>query len=416
MAIQNKLNIINLPLKDANDNASKVKQVQTKLVGSNAFEDNSNAKNNDIILEQTSFQSLLDNSKLNQENPVNNTDSEISNDFISAWSGNLFPQEVITTSAKNPDSHLEKDNVDKGLVNKNIGSPLMIEGELGLTFSNQQFEKPLIENNFLEKSNELFVAVNNNLLKSRLKTQASPLNLPPSLEGEGDLNDGLVLLNKDKLNMNSAELSNKGIVPLAGLLDTKSINNLLVSKGKTNQSSFALNLFKIDSEPANELLPLNKLPEINAHSIMKTEIAGELPHVLNSKNAFAPNLAHRLQWIVKQGLVSAEIMLDPPELGPLHVKITHVNGESNILFQVAHTNTKELLDNNLPKLKEMLLEQGINIGEAQVQHHQSQQDSPDNSEKNSQSNDITASELELDQHSNQIIQLLSSEQLIDIYG
>lgn len=95
---------------------------------------------------------------------------------------------------------------------------------------------------------------------------------------------------------------------------------------------------------------------------------------LNLKSDFSPNLALRIQWIYQQALSSAQIMMDPPELGPLSVKMQHRGGETNIIFQVNNPQTKEMIEDNLPKLKELLQEQGIALGDTQVRQNQQQKE------------------------------------------
>jgi len=112
--------------------------------------------------------------------------------------------------------------------------------------------------------------------------------------------------------------------------------------------------------------------------------ASNIQSGLSLKNDFTPNLALRLQWIYQQAISRAEILMDPPELGPISVKLTKVNGETNILFQVANSVTKDMIEENLSKLKELLAEQNINLGDAQVAHQR------ENNQDSNQSNQTTS--------------------------
>lgn len=136
---------------------------------------------------------------------------------------------------------------------------------------------------------------------------------------------------------------------------------------------------------------------------------------LSTKSHFTDNLALRVQWMFSQALSSAEIMMDPPEMGPLSVKIQHHNGETNIIFHASHAATREALDDGLPKLKEMLLQQGINIGEAEVkQEQEGSENSAESGEQTAKLNDaVEESEL-----SNDMLEggRMYSEKLIDIYS
>ncbi|MGB0495867.1 MAG: flagellar hook-length control protein FliK [Kangiellaceae bacterium] len=100
---------------------------------------------------------------------------------------------------------------------------------------------------------------------------------------------------------------------------------------------------------------------------------------LNTNSQFSNGLSVRIQWMLQNALSSAEIMLDPPELGPLNVKLNQVGNEANIVFNVNTAVGKETLEENLAKLKEMLQEQGIKLGDATIQYNKKQNQSNDNS-------------------------------------
>ncbi len=128
-------------------------------------------------------------------------------------------------------------------------------------------------------------------------------------------------------------------------------------------SSSAVN--KIASAELSGLLPSTS-PQVSASSNIQQGLA--------LRGDFSPNLALRIQWIFQQALSSAEIMMDPPELGPLSVKMQHRGGETNIIFQVNNPQTKEMIEEHLPKLKELLQEQGIALGDTHVKQNQQNQD------------------------------------------
>jgi flagellar hook-length control protein FliK len=62
----------------------------------------------------------------------------------------------------------------------------------------------------------------------------------------------------------------------------------------------------------------------------------------------------------------AEIRLDPPELGSMQVRV-NVSGEAaSVSFVVQSQQAKDALADAMPKLRDMLAEQGIELGDAQV--------------------------------------------------
>jgi len=142
--------------------------------------------------------------------------------------------------------------------------------------------------------------------------------------------------------------------------------------------------------------------------------SSEFTQGLNLKRQFTPNLAMRIQWMFNQTLSSAEILMDPPEMGPLSVKLQHNNGETSILFQVANLATKEALDDNLSRLKEMLAEQGILLGEAQVQH-QEKKDQSGEKGPNADSSGSLADSTESTNDEQPVTQIMS-ERILDVYS
>ena len=77
-------------------------------------------------------------------------------------------------------------------------------------------------------------------------------------------------------------------------------------------------------------------------------------------------MKQQLITMVGQGAQHAEIRLDPAELGHMVVKI-QVNGEqTQVQFQVAQSQTKDLIEQAIPKLREMLAEEGLQLADSHV--------------------------------------------------
>ena len=93
---------------------------------------------------------------------------------------------------------------------------------------------------------------------------------------------------------------------------------------------------------------------------------------------WAANIAEKAAWGVSQNVKTAEIQLDPPELGPLQIKIHVNNDQASVNFVSAHAQVRDVLDNSLAKLKEMLSEQGMELVDSGVSD-QSPEDNHDDS-------------------------------------
>jgi flagellar hook-length control protein FliK len=66
----------------------------------------------------------------------------------------------------------------------------------------------------------------------------------------------------------------------------------------------------------------------------------------------------------------AEIKLTPPDLGPLEIKITLHNDQTNVSFVANHAATRDALEAAIPRLREMFNEANLNLGHVDVGQQQ----------------------------------------------
>ncbi len=102
----------------------------------------------------------------------------------------------------------------------------------------------------------------------------------------------------------------------------------------------------------------------------KASLVGER---LNPAHYQAPaELNQRVQYMLSQGMQKAEIRLDPAELGSMHVRLQmNQDQQVSVHIQVQNPQAKEALEQTMPRLRDMLQQQGIELGQSQVnQQHQ----------------------------------------------
>ncbi len=80
-------------------------------------------------------------------------------------------------------------------------------------------------------------------------------------------------------------------------------------------------------------------------------------------------LGSRILWMVNRDVQVAEIKLNPPQLGPLEVRISVANDQTNVTFVSNNSVTREMLDGAIPRLREMFDEQGISLVNVDVSEH-----------------------------------------------
>ena len=90
-------------------------------------------------------------------------------------------------------------------------------------------------------------------------------------------------------------------------------------------------------------------------------------HLANAQQA-APELAQRMTLMIGQKWHEAEIQLEPQGLGKMSIQLSiDQDQKANVQFVVQQGNARELLEHALPKLRDMLANQGVQLGQASVQ-------------------------------------------------
>lgn len=82
--------------------------------------------------------------------------------------------------------------------------------------------------------------------------------------------------------------------------------------------------------------------------------------------AFGQDLSHRILLFAGQHVQSAEISVTPADLGPIRVAIEVRGQEAAMQFSAAHATTRAAIEDALPRLREMLAAQGLQLTQADV--------------------------------------------------
>ena len=113
--------------------------------------------------------------------------------------------------------------------------------------------------------------------------------------------------------------------------------------------------------------------KVNAENLQtqKNNLA-TLNEALNLRKDFAGPLKEKVMIMVNQKIQQVEIRLDPPELGNMHVRVNLQNEQAAVNFLVQSQQAKEALEQGMSKLKDMLSESGVDVGDANVEQQQQQ--------------------------------------------
>lgn len=85
-------------------------------------------------------------------------------------------------------------------------------------------------------------------------------------------------------------------------------------------------------------------------------------------------LAEKIRWLVSSRQPFAEIRLDPPEMGSMQIRVNVSGDSTSISILVQQAQTREWLNDALPRLRDMLQEQGLQLADAAVSQQGQQKD------------------------------------------
>ena len=100
-------------------------------------------------------------------------------------------------------------------------------------------------------------------------------------------------------------------------------------------------------------------------SVLAKELSLEVPM---GQPKWEQALGNRVQWMINNNHLRAELRLNPPQLGPLDVRISIEGEQTSINFASPHGLVRESLENALPQLREMLSATGLNQVDVNVSH------------------------------------------------
>jgi flagellar hook-length control protein FliK len=84
----------------------------------------------------------------------------------------------------------------------------------------------------------------------------------------------------------------------------------------------------------------------------------------------APDLAEafsgRVVWMAGRNQQVAEFRIDPPQLGPVEVRLSLSNDQASLVLLSPHASVRDALQATLPRLEDLLAGAGINLGSVHV--------------------------------------------------
>jgi flagellar hook-length control protein FliK len=102
--------------------------------------------------------------------------------------------------------------------------------------------------------------------------------------------------------------------------------------------------------------------------------------------AWDNQVSQKVVWMVGGLDQTASLTLNPPDLGPVQVVLNVNNDQATVAFSSATPEVREALENAMPRLREMMSEAGVTLGEASVSADMPDQRQADTSQGNGNRN------------------------------
>ncbi|WP_144209948.1 flagellar hook-length control protein FliK [Shewanella donghaensis] len=267
--------------------------------------------------------------------------------------------------------------------------------------------------------------VTNELTIKAVATNAAVSNVAADKTlGDADSVEGKINPKDPAVNLAKAELS----VSLDKTVNMNGNNNPVSSASANSSALSQISPPLSTSELTAELEPID-LKSIQNQSSLTSPHKSDVPQFQLSLRQgaesvvqmqemiqkFAPVMKQQLITMVGQGIQQAEIRLDPAELGHMVVRV-QVNGDqTQVQFQVAQSQTRDLIEQAIPRLREMLAEEGMQLADSHVsqdgERHQGSEYDESKSSDETLLDELSAQELELTtKHA------MSSNSAIDYYA
>lgn len=110
----------------------------------------------------------------------------------------------------------------------------------------------------------------------------------------------------------------------------------------------------------SEAMAAGRQVQDTAHS-RQTSVS---PHIQTP--AWPQHFGEKIVWLAKNDQQSAQININPPQLGPVQITINLSGDQASLAFASPHAEVRQAIESAMPQLKDMLSAAGINLGQSNV--------------------------------------------------
>jgi len=245
-----------------------------------------------------------------------------------------------------------------------VAEPLVADSSSGFSISNRGFGAPTANPSMLAQAAENSDS-SNAVTFGELKAGLSP-------DGAAD--------NKAQVDPKTPQAPLKSAAGLAldlasTLTSSDPARQVALKEAATTSSSTAIEGPRIAA---------STLSQFQTGSVRGAQVQVSVQTPVGQQPQWGSAVAEKVLWMAAQNLKSAEIHLDPPELGPMMVKVTVSQDQASVTFASQQVAVREALDQTAFRLREQFDEQGLNLANVDVTDQGFGQEANDDQEGNGQ--------------------------------
>jgi len=164
------------------------------------------------------------------------------------------------------------------------------------------------------------------------------------------------------LNHKNGEQSN---IADKGTADTARTNE----RGSMSQSQYTNSVSSTDAAVLDKVMDKLSSEQTQTSNVRNgSQVASETLNM--HRKDFVDQVKDKVMVMINKRLQQLEIRLDPAELGSMQVKLNMQNEQAAVSIVVQNSQAKEALDQNIQKLRDMLQESGVDVGDANIEHRE----------------------------------------------
>lgn len=134
---------------------------------------------------------------------------------------------------------------------------------------------------------------------------------------------------------------------------------------------------KLQSSHERELASIQASSSRPSHEALSTQSVKSTQAILQetisiNRKDFGVAVKEKVMVAINQKLRQLDIRLDPPELGSMQVKLNLQNEQAAVNFVVQSQQAKEALEQHMGKLKDMLAQSGVDVGDTNIEQRNNQ--------------------------------------------